>query len=545
MPGNISYYFTLFKKFQVLNHVPEQSVHGDVGAPTGGFNLNNPSCAFGASNSFTLLGATPNTSPLWQILNAAANGQPTVTIGAYSGPSMPPGASSSYPASWAAFQVNAAPAPPIVTVFGNWITAGKINDIPSGVVNPTTGAIANVPVTIPGTLDNGVSLFACSMANDNGARPGAVPSNYWATSLIYLVDPNTGATVTPAQLNHSDEWYLVGVVGNRGNTDAGTYLSNAPDPGVETSAVVMVWNTTFSPGVELPALSNLDVNDTNPVYQSYIMRGGKYDVVGFRLNVQNVFNGIIAALTQAVANNQINLGGLTPTQWVLQSPAHLCAKLLIRPQGGAFPNVGDTPITNAALAQKNLAPFEATITDTDANPTNIIWKTFVSGTPYFLHLPGGGLSRMRFALRMPDGVAKLLLAIPTVTYERYFRKGPGRLMGFREISAAALAASVHGAKAKPFPEAVVFEYVGGEHVIEFPALPEKHFLAMAVGLEYEQHRLKPGPVGEIDLVHMTEMPTVRPGTRTYDIEERVVGGFTLQVRAVDVTLISKGRKTQP
>jgi hypothetical protein len=52
-------------------------------------------------------------------------------------------------------------------------------------------------------------------------------------------------------------------------------------------------------------------------------------------------------------------------------------------------------------------------------------------------------------------------------------------------------------------------------------------------------------VGEIDLVHMTEMPTVRPGTRTYDIEERVVGGFTLQVRAVDVTLISKGRKTQP
>jgi hypothetical protein len=543
MAGNISYYFTLFKKFQVLNHVPEQSVHGDAGAPTGGFNLNNPNCAFGASNSFTLLGTTPNNSPLWQILNAAANGQPTVTIGPYTGPSMPPGASSTYPASWAAFQVNSMP--PVVSVFGNWITAGKINDIPSAVVNPANGTIANVPATIATPLDNGVSLFACSMANDNGVRPGAVPSNYWATSLIYLVDPNTGATVTPATLNPGDEWNLVGVVGNRGNADAGTYLSSATDPGVETSAVVMVWNTTFSPGVELPALSNLDVTDTNPIYDSYIMRSAHYDVVGFRLNVQNVFNGIIAALTQAVANNQINLGGLTPTQWVLQAPAHLCAKLLIRPQGGVFPNVGDTPLTNATLAQKNLAPFEATISDTDANPTNIIWKTFVSGTPYFLRLPDGGLSRMRFTLRMPDGVAKLLLAIPTVTHDRYFLKGSARLTGFREISPQTLAASVHGTKAKPFPEAVVFEHIGGENIIEFPALPEKHFLAMAVGLEYQQRGLKPGPVGEIDLVHFTEMPTVRPGTHTYDIEERVVGGFTLQVRAVDVTPISKGRKTQP
>jgi hypothetical protein len=547
--GSISYYFTLFKKFQVLNHVPEQSVHGDAAAPTGGFNLTAPNCAFGGSASFpALLGSTPANSPLWQILNAAATGQPSVTIGAYSGPSMPAGASATYPASWAAFQVNAPV--PIVSVFGSWITGGggisaKQNDIPSGVVNPTNGAIANVPATIAAPLDNGVSLFVCSMPNDNGARPGPVPSDYWATSLIYLIDPSTGHTATPTTLNAGDEWFLVGVVGNRGNAEAGEYLSGAANPGVESAGVVMVWNTTFSPGVELPALSNLDVTDTNPIYDSYIMRSASYDVVGFRLNVQNVFNGIIAALTQAVANNQINLGGLTPTQWVLQSPAHLCAKILIRPQGGAFPNVGDTPITNAALAQKNLAPFELTISDTDTNPTNIVWKTFVSGTPYFLKLPGGGLSRMGFVLRLPDDTVKLQLGIPTVTFERYFRNGPGRLNGFREIPPKTLCESPHGCKAKPFPDAVVLEHLGGEHVIEFPALPDNHFLGMAVGIEYEQRKLKPGPLGEIDLVHRAEMPTVRHGTHSYDIEERVVGGFTLQLRAVDVTPMAKGRKTRP
>ena len=68
---------------------------------------------------------------------------------------------------------------------------------------------------------------------------------------------------------------------------------------------------------------------------------------------------------------------------------------------------------------------------------------------------------------------------------------------------------------------------------------------MAVGIEYEQRRLKPGLVGEIDLVHHTEMPTVRHGTHSYDIEERIVGGFTLQLRAVDVTPHSNRSKASP
>ncbi len=537
MAGNISYYFTLFKKFQVLNHVPEQTFHGDNANPQGGFNLNSPNCVFGGSATFpSLLGATPAASPLWQLLNAAAVGG--------SGPSgippMPLGATTTSPPSWVAFQYPTNP-PPIVTVFGNWITAGAINDIPNGVVNPNGGAINNVPATIQNPV-NGVSLFVCSMPNDNGVRPGAVPSNYWATSLIYLVDPNTGNTVTPGTLNPGDEWFLVGVVGNRGSEQTGLYTNGASanTTGVESAGVVMVWNTVFGPGVELPALSNLDVTDTNPIYDSFNVFGASYDVVGFRLNVQNVYNGIIAALVaqgppgSTPTTPLAALGGLTAEQWVLAQPAHLCAKILIRQQGGAFPNVGDTPLSNPALAQKNLAPFETTIQDNDPNPTNIVWKNFVTGTPYLLRLPDGGLSRLRFVLRVPKDVLKLQLGIPTETFERYFRQGPGRLQGFREIPHKKLCESPHGRKAKPFPDAVVLEHLGGEHCIEFPALPEKHFLAMAVGMEYQQHKLKPGLWGELDLVHRTEMPVVRTGTHSYDIEEQVVGGFTLQLWAVDI-----------
>src|SRR5262252_6038679 len=80
MPVNPSFYFNLFKKFQVLNHVPSSSVHCDAGAPAGGFNLTDPNAAngvFGNANFGPLLAAgdfTPAHSPLWAILNARAGG---------------------------------------------------------------------------------------------------------------------------------------------------------------------------------------------------------------------------------------------------------------------------------------------------------------------------------------------------------------------------------------------------------------------------------------------------------------------------------------
>src|SRR5439155_12881087 len=160
---------------------------------------------------------------------------------------------------------------------------------------PTTAIGTKPPAPIPGPLDPG--LFVCSMPGDTGVRPGAVPANYWATSLIFLVDQNTGATVFPSTLTAGSEYNLVAVIGNRGNTDGGNYLTT-PGTGIETSGSVMVWNTVDSPGVELPSLSNLDVTDANPIFEQYFLKSGQYDVVGFRLNVQTVYDGIIAAVNQ-------------------------------------------------------------------------------------------------------------------------------------------------------------------------------------------------------------------------------------------------------
>src|SRR2546430_17447065 len=111
-----SYYFTLFKKFQVIGHANDGSVHG---APGGfhGFTVATPSDF--TSNKGALLGATPATSPLWAMLNARAMGLGSVVVGGTPWTAMPIGS----PPGWSDFQT-AAPAPKLVPAFGDWINAG-------------------------------------------------------------------------------------------------------------------------------------------------------------------------------------------------------------------------------------------------------------------------------------------------------------------------------------------------------------------------------------------------------------------------------------
>ncbi|MFP3556905.1 hypothetical protein SB861_40260 [Paraburkholderia sp. SIMBA_049] len=438
---------------------------------------------------------------------------------------MPPGT----PPAWANFQVN--PLVKLVDVFGNWITDGQVNDIPNDVIGTVP------PSPIAGPLDPGVSLFVCSMPNDVGIRPDAVPPNYWATSLISLVDPNTGHTVFPQTLTAGSEYYLVGVIGNRGGTDTGNYIN---PPGVETSGIVMVWNTVDSPGVELPSLSNLDVNDTNPIFEQYFLKSASYDIVGFRLNVQTVFDGIIAALNQAVAGG-LNLGGLTPAQWVHAQPAHLCAKVVIRQQGGAFPNSNDSPITNAHVAQKNLAPFDINIQEVSPNP-NIVWKNFIPGQPFFIRLPGAGRNQLIMEVpKLPEDAFNFYIGIPTETFHRIFRGHGGGIKGFKVVPQEDLCRSNLGARAKPFPDAVVLQYHGKDNALEFPALLEKQYFGMSLGIEYDVTKIKPGTLGEINLVHRADVPKLTPGTRCFEIEDTIVGGFTILLRAYDPFKGPKGQ----
>jgi hypothetical protein len=535
MVSHISYYFGLFKKFQVLDHVPSNSVHG-AAAPAGGFNLKNPHAPFESSNAGTPLTAgdfTPANNPLWAVLNSRAQGNAgftpvTIAAGAQAGtvwPTMPPANTQG----WNEFQLNPA-THKLVDVFGQWIsTDHQINDTPAGV-------IAQMPAAFAG-LEAGIKPFVCSMPGDQGTRPG-VPSDYWATSLIFLVDPTNGSIVTPGTLAPGAEYYLVAAIGNRGQTAGGRYLGQ-PNA-LQASASVMVWNTIDSPGVQLPALSNADLADTNGIFEDYFLRAGAYDVVGFRLNVQTVFNGIIAALNNALVGNPNLLGGVAPDQWVKQQPAHLCSKVVVRVQGDNFPTFGTTPDQDARIAQKNLAPFDITITANDPNP-NINWKNFIVGQPLFLQIKGAGKNSLKFQIdeTLREGV-KLHLAMPAKTHEMLVQGADRQMKGFKLVEAKKVRAGTFARAALPFPEPVILSHEGPENFLEFGPMTEGHFSAMSLGIEFTSAKLKHGTKGNITIVQESLIPKLDRETGRNTVERAVVGGFTLQVRVVDPHINPKG-----
>jgi hypothetical protein len=536
MPGLPSYYFTLFKKFQILNHVPTQSptTHGDNAAPQSGFNLNNPQMAFVPSNTGTPLTVPDNNkahSPLWVILNARATGTPSYTLvnvvgGAQNGqqwPAMPPG----NPPAWQEFQINPA-SNKLVDVFGNWIQLSQVNDVPAGV-------IAQMPAAFAGP-DAGFVPFVCSMPGDQGVRPG-VPPNFWATSLIFLTDDH-GITVNPATLSGGSEYFLTAVIGNRGNASGGRYLSHPNS--IDVAAAVMVWNTTLSPGVQLPALSNLDVGSTNGIYEQYFLRSGAYDVVGFRMNIQTVFDGIVAALNAILAGDPNALGGKTAEQWVKDQPAHLCAKVVIREHGTSFPNYGVTPDQDRRLAQKNLAPFDMTIVP-GVNP-NIIWKNFIVGQPIFFRMAGAGANKLSIEAKLPANAIRLYLGIPTAIFEKYLARNKETFKGFRVVPPDEIGGGKLGRRAKPFPDAVILQQAANDAAIALPALGDEEFLGMALGVEYDATHLKPGNVGEITLIHRTVLPTFIEKSRCFELHERIAGGFTLIARVDDPHRGRKGER---
>ena len=147
-----------------------------------------------------------------------------------------------------------------------------------------------------------------------------------------------------------------------------------------------------SPGVQLPSLSNLTLNDTNGIYEQYFLRTGQYDVVGFRLNVQTVFNGIIAAIN-AAGSPTASISGRAHAgaMGAFATGASVRQEVVGRLQGTSFPNLGKPRRSRTPrIAQKNLAPFEnITLVSTDANP-NIIWKNFLVGQPLFMLIKGAG-----------------------------------------------------------------------------------------------------------------------------------------------------------
>ena len=531
MPGQPSFYFTLFKKLQAIDHVQSATVHGAAGGGGTGFDLTDPNAAngvFSATPGVLAPGdVNPAHSPLWALLNYRAMGNTgfvTISGGSKNGsswPAMPIGT----PLGWTNFQLTPT-SNTLVDILGDWISDGQANDTP-------TGVIATKPAPITGALDAGVSLFVCSMPGDTGVRPGGVPADYWATSLIFLTQQSDGTTVFPSTLAAGSEYNLAAVIGNRGNTNAGNYLETGPGTGVETAAIVMVFGTTISPGVELPSLSNLDVTDTNKIYEQYFLNSAQYDVVGFRLNVQTVYDGIAAAINAAVSGGTFNLGGLTVDQWLHGPGAHLCAKVVIREQGGTFPLYGDNPISNNKIAQRNLAPFDADVTEVNPNP-NIKWYNFVMGQPFFLKLPGAGANRLTLEADLPREAFQFYLAITEDAFQRFFSDGRGgTVKGFKQLSCEELCRSPLGNRAKPFPEAVVLRWEGKANALEVPAMPDRFLIGMSLGIEYDVKKLKPGKLGKVNVTHHCQIPRLKPGSLCFEMCETIAGGFTIMAKASD------------
>jgi hypothetical protein len=77
------------------------------------------------------------------------------------------------------------------------------------------------------------------------------------------------------------------------------------------------------------------------------------------------------------------------------------------------------------------------------------------------------------------------------------------------------------------------------------SLEEEQYLGMAVGVQYDMKKVKLGPLGDLTIVQHTVVPILKPGTRCFDLVDKVVGGFTLQVRAIDPHQGPKGRVEYP
>src|SRR5262245_3755047 len=361
MPGNISFYYAIFKKLQAATgniyafgqeHFNPDENDNEL---AGGFSLNAADSPYGVFGALSAAAPTyapmynlqqgwqplnpnsnvPAENPLYVLLEASTKPPPlpwTVPVNGQDWPVMPqPDGNmsiNSY-ANWKEFLANG-----IIASLGDWITKGKLNDTPKAPSLTHAALVASPPKAFGFAKANEFFpiLFVASFTGDDGRRPGdggvpAVPANYvpahfWNTSRIYLTDEQ-GKTVFPQHLQPTDEYYVAAVIGNSGNNPAGRIVG--PNNGkIVVVAEAQLFNSGWGPAAPpLPTLSNLNPASTYPVYEQYHLGATSYDVIGFRFNV----DWVLAGLKTEIANQGINLGGLSVEEWLNDS--HPCVKVLI------------------------------------------------------------------------------------------------------------------------------------------------------------------------------------------------------------------------
>jgi hypothetical protein len=547
-----SFYYAIFKKFEAACGSDLAYGYGHLSADAdpelaGGFSLQDPPDQYGLfkhlaphASDYTADGVG-KLDPSMQPLNPASNdpmqnplyvmlktsltpgglppGQPYyfVSVNGQNWPVMPPpdlmGQQTNHP-DWKEFNNGS---PPLIDAFAAWISNGKTDDSPQDA--PLTKAALAATVLKPFGFAKGSDyfpiLFVASFGGDDGRRPGdkgvpAVPANhvpahYWNSAQIFLTYPAgvvghaPGTIAHPAHLQPGEEYYVAAIIGNAGNVPTGRVVGNNK---ILVVCEAQAFNSGFGPATPpLPALANLDPQSTWPVYEQYGLGKQRYDVIGFRFNVDSV----IAGLKKALADSGTNLGGLTPDQWLNDS--HPCLKVLINagepagpyaPDPNAPPTFDSDPQTERHAAQRNLAPF---LIPAMAGDKKIGWKNFIAGQM------GVGPNQLAIEQALSPNTFKVYLALPTATYERYVAKG--RSEGFEVVR--------EGVQ-KPFPDAVILRQTTAGARLVVAEHAKEAFLGLSLGIGWEPRRIRPtSRFRPVSLVH-------------YRQDGSIGGGFTLQLQ---------------
>jgi hypothetical protein len=285
-----------------------------------------------------------------------------------------------------------------------------------------------------------------------------------------------------------------------------------------------------SPAVQLPALSNLDPASNAGTNEVYAIHSAEYDIVGFRLAVGEVYNGLVAAINSAVTDGVFTLpAGVSAEDWLKTPPSHVCLKVAVRRDDESWPPFDASPQVERRIAQKNLMIFDVDL-PAPVMPS-LFWKYFTMGGPLaelmrFLQPADRemGINTLVLKTDFPARAARIHLAVPRETYARWIRKGEVR--GFKLIEQ-----DCRDTLKVPFHDHVVLSHEGGEAAaLRVPYLGD-HALPMAIGLEITDPELKPGE-HQVTVEHHAMVPRFGTGkaSRCYTLEEHVVGGFTLLVR---------------
>jgi hypothetical protein len=546
-----SFSYSIFKKFQATGGTDLVFGYGHLSADAdpelaGGFSLQDSQDQYGLykhlsphASDYTADGVTA-LDPMMQPLNPASNdpmqnplyvmlkasltpggipgGGPYyfVTVNGQNWPVMPPPDLSGLPTNhpdWVEFNTGSHT---LIDAFATWISNGKTDDSPLDAPLTKAALAATVlkPFGFPKGTDVFPILFIASMPGDDGRRPGDkglpvalpdhVPAHFWATSQIFLTYPAgvpghaAGTIAHPANLLPGEEYYVAAIIGNAGNVPTGRVMGNNK---ILVVCEAQAFNSGFGPATQpLPALANLDMQSTWPLYEQYGLGKERYDVIGFRFNV----DAVIAGLKQALSDAGTNLGGLSADEWL--NEGHPCVKVLIRggePLGpytldpNAPPTFDSNPRTERHAAQRNLAPF---FIPPLMGAKKIGWKNFIVGQI------GSGANGLALQHALPSEAFRFYLAMPSKSYERYVAKDGAR--GFEVVSTVAN---------KPFPDAVILRQTSAPATLRVAEHAHERFLGMSLGIECDPARIKGLRLSDVSMVQSRHDGTI-------------AGGFTLQLQ---------------